>query len=89
MVELTLRARRILHAIVSEYIAYKRQTYSVLGIGALLQEANAPPSDQAMLVLSVVAMVVVIVLLIRVVIRALRTLLRLGLHGGREGGVTR
>ncbi len=50
--------------IVSEYGAFHGQTYSVLGIGALLQEAGDDP-DQAMLVLSLVSMVLVIVLLNR------------------------
>jgi NitT/TauT family transport system permease protein len=51
--------------IVSEYLEFAGHTYRVLGIGALLQEATNPPGDQAMMVLSLVAMVVVIVLMNR------------------------
>jgi NitT/TauT family transport system permease protein len=57
--------------IVSEYLSFAGKTWSVLGIGALLQEANEPPGNQAMLVLSVVAMVVVIVLMNRLFWRRL------------------
>ncbi len=59
--------------IVSEYLSFAGKTYSVLGIGALLQEANEPPGDQRMLVLTVVAMVVVIVLMNRFFWRRLYT----------------
>ncbi|HEY7956234.1 MAG: ABC transporter permease subunit [Polyangia bacterium] len=51
--------------ILSEYLPYAGKVYSVLGIGTLLQEATVPPGNQAMMVLSLVAMVVVILLLNR------------------------
>ena len=51
--------------IVSEYFYFGSKSYKVLGIGALLVEANEPPGNKAMMVLSLVAMVVVIVMLNR------------------------
>jgi NitT/TauT family transport system permease protein len=51
--------------IVSEYLDFAGNTYSVLGIGALLQEATVAAGDKAMMVLSLVAMVVVIVIMNR------------------------
>jgi NitT/TauT family transport system permease protein len=51
--------------IVSEYLSFGGRTYRVLGIGALLEEANAPPGDKPMMILSLVAMVLVIVLMNR------------------------
>jgi NitT/TauT family transport system permease protein len=59
--------------IVSEYFYFGGQTYEVLGIGALLQEAASPPEDKAMMVLSLTAMVVVIVLMNRFFWRRLYT----------------
>jgi NitT/TauT family transport system permease protein len=51
--------------IVSEYLYFGGQTFKVLGIGAMLQESTEPPGNQAMMVLSLVAMVVVIVFMNR------------------------
>jgi NitT/TauT family transport system permease protein len=57
--------------IVAEYLKYGKQTYHVLGIGALLDIATFDTHDQAMLVLSVVALVSVIVVLNRLFWRRL------------------
>ncbi|HZS35713.1 MAG TPA: ABC transporter permease subunit [Polyangia bacterium] len=57
--------------IVSEYLYFGGATYKVLGIGAMLQESTEPPGNQAMMVLSLVAMVVVIVFMNRLFWRRL------------------
>lgn len=51
--------------IVSEYLVYNQRTYSVLGIGALLDEATFKTGDTTMILLSLLSMVTVIVLLNR------------------------
>jgi NitT/TauT family transport system permease protein len=59
--------------IVSEFLEFGGQRYSVLGIGAMLQEATEPPGNSAMMVLSLTAMVVVIVLMNRLFWRRMYT----------------
>jgi NitT/TauT family transport system permease protein len=58
--------------IVSEYLHFGHETYSVLGIGALLVDASNR-ADQAMMVISLTAMVLVIVLTNRFFWRRLYT----------------
>jgi len=51
--------------IVSEYLVYKGQTYSVLGIGALLDEATYQTGNSLMMLLTLLVMVAAIILLNR------------------------
>lgn len=51
--------------IVAEYVVYRRETYSVTGIGAMLDRATYEAGDEQMMLLALVAMVVTITLLNR------------------------
>ena len=59
--------------IVSEFLEFGGQRYSVLGIGQMLQEATDLPGNPPMMVLSLTAMVVVIVLMNRLFWRRMYT----------------
>ncbi|MBI3805515.1 MAG: ABC transporter permease subunit [Nitrospirae bacterium] len=51
--------------IVAEYVVYRRETYSVTGIGALLDRATYEAGNEQMMLLSLITMVVTITLLNR------------------------
>jgi NitT/TauT family transport system permease protein len=47
--------------ILSEYVVYKKRTYEVLGVGALLNRATFETGNRALLFLSLAALVVTVV----------------------------
>ncbi|HLG21392.1 MAG TPA: ABC transporter permease subunit, partial [Candidatus Manganitrophaceae bacterium] len=51
--------------IVAEYIVYRRQTYSVTGIGAMLGRATYEQGNEQMMLLTLLAMILAISLLNR------------------------
>lgn len=51
--------------IVSEYIVYRRETYSVVGLGAMLDRATYEVGDEQMLLLTLITMILAITLLNR------------------------
>lgn len=51
--------------IVSEYVVYRRETYAVTGIGAMLDRATYEAGDKQMMLLALITMVVAITLLNR------------------------
>jgi len=57
--------------IVSEYVVYKRQVYSVPGVGSLLDYATYEQADSVLMILTLAAMVGMILLLNRLVWRRL------------------
>jgi NitT/TauT family transport system permease protein len=51
--------------IVSEYVVFRERTYSVLGVGALINRATYAAGDRTLLLISVATLVVVVVLINR------------------------